>query len=216
LRIPGARWAAAGVVLIAAFVALGLLVSRQPLAIDVAIADSLRGQYQQPAGRVAAVVSDILGPVLPPILGVGLLVGAVMRWRAGNRAFTGVLIRLAVVLLCCRLASAVFKPVFVRTRPRDYPDLSYPSGHVVSVTSTGFVAVLLCVWAAPHMARKVAVVFVVATALSAASRIVLGVHWLTDTIGSVLGVAGIGLIAAVVLRVLPGPRDPVPADTKAA
>jgi undecaprenyl-diphosphatase len=139
-----------------------------------------------------------------------------MRWRAGDRAFAFVLIRLTVVLLLCRLTSTVFKPVFVRTRPRDYPDLSYPSGHVVSVASTGFVAVLLCLWAAPRLARKVAVVFAVATVLSAASRIVLGVHWLTDTLGSVLGVAGIGLIAAVVLRVLPGPRDPVPADTKAA
>jgi undecaprenyl-diphosphatase len=216
MTVPTVRWAAAGVVFIALFVALGLLVSRQPLALDVTIADALRGQDLQPAGRVAAVVSDILGPVLPPILGTGLVVGAIVRWRAGDPAFAGVAIRLAVVLLLGRLTSIVFKPVFLRTRPRTYPDLSYPSGHVVSVASTGFVAVLLCVWSAPRLARKVAVVFAVATVLSAASRIVLGVHWLTDTIGSVLGVAGIGLIATVVLRVLPGPRDPVLADTEAA
>jgi undecaprenyl-diphosphatase len=206
-----ARWAASGVVMLAAFVGLGLLVSKQPLKIDVVIADALRGQYARPLGRVAGVVTDVFGPVLPVVLGVGLLLAAI-RWRD----HASVVLRIVVVLVLCRVTSTVFKPIFTRQRPRAYPDLSYPSGHVVSVASTGLAAALVCLWLAPRLVRRVVAIAVAATVLSAACRIVLGVHWLTDTIGAALAVTGIGLVAAVALRLLPGPRDRVSASTETA
>ena len=129
------RWLVVGVVLSAAFVLLGLSVARQPLALDVAVADALRGVYAQPLGRVAQAGSDVLGPVLPFVLGTALVALALRR-----RERVGLCVRLAAVLVLCRLTSLVFKPVFLRRRPRDYPDLSYPSGHVTSVASTGFVS----------------------------------------------------------------------------
>jgi undecaprenyl-diphosphatase len=103
----------------------------------------------------------------------------------------------------CRLTSIVFKPVFLRQRPREYPDLSYPSGHVVSVASAALVVVLLAAWLAPRLARKAAVVGAVITVLAAACRVVLGVHWVTDTVGAVLAVLGVGLVSASALRLLP-------------
>jgi undecaprenyl-diphosphatase len=39
----------------------------------------------------------------------------------------------------------------------------------------------------------------------AVSRLVLGVHWLTDTVGAVLAVLGVEFASAAVLRLLPGP-----------
>jgi undecaprenyl-diphosphatase len=215
MTVPRVRWAVLGVVLCVAFVALGLLVSRQPLPLDSAIANALQGQWQRPAGTVATVISDALGPVLPWVFGAILFVAALLSWRGGERVRATVLLKIIAVVVLCRLTS-VFKPVFGRTRPRDYPDLSYPSGHVVSTASTGVGAVLLCLWLAPRLLRRVAVIAAVATVLCAASRMVLGVHWLSDTVGSVFAVLGVGILTTVALRLLPKPPDPVFADQEAA
>ncbi|MEU4250869.1 phosphatase PAP2 family protein [Amycolatopsis sp. NPDC026612] len=198
MSVPVQRWLVVGVVLSAAFVLLGLGVARHPLALDVAVSDALRGTYARPLGRVAQAGSDVLGPVLPFVLGAALLALALRR-----REHLGLCLRLAAVLVLCRLTSLVGKPLFLRERPRGYPDLSYPSGHVVSVASTGFVLVLLCAWLWPRLVRRVAAAVAVATVLSAACRVVLGVHWVTDTIGAVLAVAGVGLLSACALRLLP-------------
>ncbi|QRP44237.1 phosphatase PAP2 family protein [Amycolatopsis sp. FDAARGOS 1241] len=198
--VPRVRWVVTGVVLLAAFVALGLLVDRQPLRLDVEVATALRGQDTRPAGLVAGVVTNVLGPVLPWVLGV-VLVAFALR----DRARLSVYARLAAVLVLCRVMSVVFKPAFLRQRPRAYPELSYPSGHVVSVAATGLVVVLLCGWAARRFVRLATFVAAAATVLAAVCRIVLGVHWVTDTVGAVLAVLGMGLVSATALRLLPFP-----------
>jgi membrane-associated phospholipid phosphatase len=192
-----------GTIMLIGFLLLGVLVDDRPPLVDVALADALRGQHTRPAGRVADLVTDVLGPVLPFALAVVLLVIAYRR-----RDLTMLCVKLGIVLVLCRLSSLIAKPVFLRERPREYPDLSYPSGHVVAVAATGFVAVLLCVWTRPHLRRLAVWIAVAATVASALCRVVLGVHWLTDTAGSVLAVGGIGLIAAAGLGLLPLPRDP--------
>ena len=198
MSVPLQRWLVIGAVFCAAFVLLGLSVARQPLTLDVEVANALHGVYAEPLGRVAQAGSDVLGPVLPYVLGVALLALALRR-----REHLGLCVRLAVVLLLCRLTSLVFKPVFLRERPRDYPDLSYPSGHVTSVASTGFVLVLLCAWLWPRLVKRVLSASAVAVVLCAACRVLLGVHWVSDTIGAVLAVTGVGLLSACALRLLP-------------
>ncbi|WP_156096818.1 phosphatase PAP2 family protein [Amycolatopsis jejuensis] len=198
--MPRVRWIVTGLVVFAAFFVLGLLVDRQPLQLDLEVANALRGQEIRPAGQIAGVLTSVLGPVLPYVLGV-VLVAVVLR----DRAQFSLCVRLAVVLALCRLTSVAFKPVFMRQRPRVYPELSYPSGHVVSVAATGLVAVLLCAWVLPRFVRWALWCAAVATVLAAACRIVLGVHWVTDTVGAVLAVLGVGLVSASALRLLPGP-----------
>lgn len=203
MNVPRARLAVLGAVLVAAFVALGLTVRTAPLALDAAIARGLDGTWRKPLGTAAGIVSDVLGPVLPVLFGIGLLLAAALR-----RPQAGVLLRLVLVLLACRLTS-LLKAVFDRQRPRDYPELSYPSGHVVSVASTGFAAILLCAWLAPRLVRWVAAVAAAATIFCATARIVLGVHWLSDTVGATLAVTGVGLIVAAGVGLLPPrPRQP--------
>jgi len=209
VTVPRVRWAVAGVVLAGAFFWLGLLVDRQPLPLDQKVATALRGQDSQPAGQMAGVLTNVLGPVLPYLLGAVLL-ALVLR----DRSRFPLCARLAVVLLLCRLTSLVFKPVFQRQRPRAYPDLSYPSGHVVSVASTGFVAILLCAWLLPRLLRWAVWGAVAATVLSAACRVVLGVHWVTDTVGAVLAVLGVGLLAATALGLLPLPARERPEERR--
>lgn len=191
-----------GTILLIGFLLLGLAVKDQPPPVDVALADALRGQHTRPAGQVADLVTDVLGPVLPFALGAVLLVIAYRR-----RDLTLLCAKLGMVLVLCRLTSVSAKPVFLRERPREFPDLSYPSGHVVAVAATGFVAVLLCAWTRPRSRRLAIWIAVAATIAGALCRVILGVHWLTDTAGSVLAVGGVGLIAAAGLGLLPPPRD---------
>ncbi|PXY21674.1 phosphatidic acid phosphatase [Prauserella sp. PE36] len=195
-----------GVLLLAAFVALGVFVSGSPGGLDSLLGDLLHDRWRGPAGVLAEAVSAVLGPVLPVLFAVALAIGALVLWRRGERDSAGTVLRVLVLLVLCRATSWLAKPVFERERPRVYPDFSYPSGHVVSVASTGVAAVVLCTLLAAHLVTVVTRVAVVSTLLCAASRVVLDVHWLTDTVGAVLAVSGVGLLSAVALRLLPPVR----------
>jgi membrane-associated phospholipid phosphatase len=217
VTVPPARWAMLGALLFAMFLTLGIAVARQPLELDLAVTGVLTGTWHGPAGAVAGVVSGILGPVLPVLLGCGLLIAAGLSLMRDERSRAWLLLRVAIVLVLCRLTSWVAKPLFLRERPRAYPDLSYPSGHVVSVASAGFAAILLFALFAPRLVRGVMAIVAVAIALCALSRLVLGVHWLTDTVGAVFAVTGIGLLSTVVLRLPPAvPLRPVSVEDEAA
>ena len=191
-----------GASLLVAFLILGVTVSDTAPGVDRLVADSLGGGWRHTAGDVAFVVSAVLGPVLPALFGLGLLIGALVAHRRGDTRLRGLLLRAAVLLAACRAVSLV-KPVFERARPREYPDFSFPSGHVVSVASVGFTLVVLCAWLAARRLRAVVWWSVGAVALAAACRIVLDVHWLTDVLGASLGVVGLGLLTATGLGLLP-------------
>jgi membrane-associated phospholipid phosphatase len=204
------RWWWPGGVLCGLFVALGLAVTAHPLAVDLSVAGALQGLWRGELGRVTAVVSDTIGIVLPAVFALTLLVAAALCWYRGLRRERDTVLRVLPVLLLSRLTSAIGKPLFLRVRPRAYPEFSYPSGHVVAMTSTGLAAVLLCVWLAPGLTRWVAAASAALTVLVAVTRLVLGVHWLTDTIGGVLGALGVGLVSAAAVRLVPGPVPVTP------
>ena len=102
--------------------------------------------------------------------------------------------------LCC--ATLLVRWLFDRVRPVEYHLPSYPSGHTVAVASTAFTLVVLLrrgvVWAA------------LAVLVAGFARVVLAMHWVTDVIGAVLGVTGIGLVAALVLGLVTSGREFVP------
>ncbi|WP_436495616.1 phosphatase PAP2 family protein [Actinokineospora sp. HUAS TT18] len=185
----------AGLVLV--FVLLGIAVSGQPPTVDRFVADAVGGG---PAVQVASVVTNVLGPVLPAVAALALLVAALVV-----RARASLFLRAIVLLAACRAVSLV-KPLFERTRPTDYPDFSFPSGHVVSVASVGFTAAVLCAWLARERLRTVLLGAVLTVVIAAMCRVLLDVHWLTDVVGATLGVAGVGLLTARALRLLPAQR----------
>ncbi|GAA3011603.1 phosphatase PAP2 family protein [Actinokineospora diospyrosa] len=194
------RLATLGVLLLGLFLVLGKLVSGAAPGVDVAVADTLGGDWQGTAGRVAYAGSLVLGPVLPAVAALGLVVAALVN--RGRPRLMGLLLRCVLLLAVCRAVSLV-KPVFDRARPRDYPDFSFPSGHVVSVASVAFTAVVLCAWLAAHRLRLVVAVSAVAVVVAALCRVLLDVHWLTDVVGATVGVVAVGLLAGVALRLLP-------------
>ncbi|GAB2976805.1 phosphatase PAP2 family protein [Amycolatopsis acidiphila] len=199
------RGLATGLVFLALFIALGLAVAKHPLAIDLAVTGAFEGLWRGTLGSVTNVVSDLLGMVVPAAVMIGVLVGAILTWYRRLRREAWIALRVLLVYGVARLTSWVAKPIFLRARPRAYAEFSYPSGHVVSIASAGLAVVLLCRWLAPTLTRWAALAFGLATVVVALTRLLLGVHWLSDTVGAVLGVLGTGLLAAAVLRLLPGP-----------
>lgn len=207
------RWLGAGLAFLALFVALGITVAGHPLGVDLAVTGAFQGLWRGTFGNVTKITSDLLGLYLPETVMFGVLVGAGLAYYRGMRREAWLAVRALVVYGLARLTSWTGKPIFERARPREYAEFSYPSGHVVSVASAGLAVVLLCAWLAPHLTRWAVLVASVVTVLVALTRLILGVHWLSDTVGAVLGVLGIGLLGAAALRLLPGP---VPGPVRAA
>jgi membrane-associated phospholipid phosphatase len=207
------RWLATGLAFLALFIALGIAVAKHPLAVDLSVTGAFEGLWRGTVGSVTNVVSDLLGIVVPAAVMIGVLVGAILAWYRELRREAWIALRVLIVYGLARLTSWVAKPIFLRERPRLYAEFSYPSGHVVAIASTGLAVVLLCRWLAPAATRWAALGFAIATVVVALTRLILGVHWLSDTVGAVLGVLGSGLLGAAVLRLLPGP---VPARAIAA
>lgn len=150
-------------------------------------------------------VTDLGGPLLVSVLSLVLALGL---WRAGRP-------RLALLVVASRIGAAVLstglKQVVDRLRPVvDEPVASalgpsFPSGHALGAaafwTTTGLVALSL---AAPARRRTRALVIGVAVTvpvLVAATRVLLGVHFVSDVVaGLVLGTGWTALCAAALLQ----------------
>jgi undecaprenyl-diphosphatase len=100
----------------------------------------------------------------------------------------------------------LLQDVFQRQGPTAVPDWSYPSGHVTISTAVAVTAVVLSTHLAAPRRGLVWVATIVAVLLTAASRVTLGEHFLTDVVGAVSGTVGVGVLAAVTLGMLPTAR----------
>ncbi|MFD1148318.1 phosphatase PAP2 family protein [Saccharothrix hoggarensis] len=183
-----------GVVLALASLVLGLSVNDDVPALD-------RDLHLAAVGlgpgftHAAAVVSFVLSPGLATIALLSLL----MRALLAKDVF---LLRCAVLLAAC-WSTLLARHGYQRVRPIEFPKWSYPSGHVTAVTSVAFTGVVLCAWLARRHLKRAVALACAAVALTAASRVVLEMHWFTDTVGAVLGVVGVGLVVARALRLTP-------------
>ncbi|PSL56480.1 undecaprenyl-diphosphatase [Saccharothrix carnea] len=145
--------------------------------------------------HASAVVSFVLSPGLATIALISL----------GLRAFLAkdpLLARGAVLLAVC-WSTLFARYWYQRVRPIEFPKWAYPSGHVTAVTSVAFTGVVLCAWLARRYLKVAVALAGTAVVLTAASRVVLDMHWFTDTVGAVLAVVGVGLVVARALGLLP-------------
>jgi undecaprenyl-diphosphatase len=189
--------AGVGAVLALMSVVLGVSVDSAPPELDSALRGAVLGlgpNYQ----RAADVVSLVLSPGLATIALVSLVLRA---WLARE-----VLVLKAAALLAVSWASVLSRWFYLRVRPVEYDLPSYPSGHVTAVTAVAVTAVVLCAHLRPALVRPVLAGSAVAVVLCAASRVVLEMHWFTDTVGAVLATTGVGLVAALALGLLPPRR----------
>ncbi|WP_158840493.1 phosphatase PAP2 family protein [Saccharothrix deserti] len=183
-----------GVVLALASMVLGLSVRDEPPALDQGL--HLVALDLGPAfAHSAAVVSFVLSPGLATIALLALGLRALL-------AKDLLLLRAAVLLAAC-WCTLLARYGYQRLRPIEYPKWAYPSGHVTAVTSVAFTGVVLCAWLARRYLKHAIALACAAVVVTAASRVVLEMHWFTDTVGAVLAVVGVGLVVARALGLLP-------------
>lgn len=176
-------------VLVISWVLLGM---PEVTGLDVWVHDALpRPEWLR---ATAFAVSLVLGPT------VGWAFAAVLFVLAWRRRDLRLWKALALHGLCC--ATLLTRWLFDRARPLEYHLPSYPSGHTVAVASVAFTMVVLfkrgVLWA------------MLAVLVAGFARVVLEMHWVTDVIGAVLGVTGVGLVAALALGLVTSGRELVP------
>ncbi|SES14648.1 phosphatase PAP2 family protein [Lentzea albida] len=177
---------AVAAVLVISWILLGL---PETTGLDVWVHDALpRPEWLK---ATAFAVSLVMGPT------IGWAFAAVLFVLAWKRRDARLWKALALHAICC--ATLLTRFLFDRVRPVEYHLPSYPSGHTVAVASVGFTMVVLLkrgvLWA------------VLAVLVAGFARIVLEMHWVTDVVGAVLGVTGVGLLAAMVLGLVTSGRE---------
>ncbi|MDX8050224.1 phosphatase PAP2 family protein [Lentzea sp. BCCO 10_0798] len=180
---------AVAAVLVISWILLGL---PEVTGLDVWVHDELpRPEWLR---TTAFAVSLVMGPT------IGWAFAAVLFVLAWRRRDPRLWKALALHGLCC--ATLLTRFLFDRVRPVEYHLPSYPSGHTVAVASVGFTMVVLL--------RRGVLWAVLAVLVAGFARIVLEMHWVTDVVGAVLGVTGVGLLAAMVLGLVTSGRELVP------
>lgn len=174
--------------------------------------------HRSPNWTLAAKISTIAGaPAI--IITIAVVIAAFLTWRSG-RIVAGTAI-LATVAFAAALNTAM-KSLISRERPPastqlvDQINMSYPSGHVAGTTALVGVVLLAYLAGRPSRLRAAtaATAAVLIVAVIALTRLYLGVHWLSDTIGgALLGttvvMASAGFLATARVLHLRG-RDPQP------
>jgi undecaprenyl-diphosphatase len=188
------RVALLGVLLVAVSIALGVAVRDTVPALDA----ELNG-YPPLHSAALVVLARWISFVLSPGLATIVLIGLAARALLGKDRLV---FRAAVLLALC-WCTVLARYAYRRVRPIEYPVWSYPSGHVTAVTSVAVTAVVLCGWLARRWLRVAVLLAVTAVVLVSVSRVVLRMHWFTDTVGSVAAVVGVGLLAGLALGLIP-------------
>jgi len=203
-----ARFVVAGGVALVAVVALGAL-SRLAAPVDADVADVVAAVRHPALETAARVVDRTFGGVggVAVVVGVSVLVGV----RRGPRGGAAV----AVAATLAWAGSEGLKALFARVRPEDglleLADGSYPSGHTTTAAALAVgVVCALTVSRSDAGARGVGAAAVAAAALviavTAWSRLYLGVHFASDTVGGALLGAGVALVVVPGARLLAGRR----------
>lgn len=185
LALTGA--AAVFVLMVAAFVGIteGWIERDELYVVDRAVQQALAGALS-PALVSAMAALTHLGDVLAAVLVGGVLVVVFLMRRAWER-----LVALGLVLGVGQGVLWGLKALFSRPRPSDglvaAAGASFPSGHTfTAVVLYGFLLVLVWRWTdRPGLRGGATVLLGTAMLAVGLSRIVLGVHWVSDVLGGI-------------------------------
>jgi undecaprenyl-diphosphatase len=196
-------WVAAALAVAGAALAWAVHVGPLPFvrAMDAWAAQGARA-VTTPALRTLAVrLSDVGDIVALTLLTLTVTATAVLLWRRRHGVATVWLLSITVNSLAVR----VLKNLFERARPDPVPGLvtsgySFPSGHAAGALMVyGLLAWLLCQRASLRGRWLIGVAAALLIAAIAASRVLLGVHYLSDVLGGLLWA---GMVLAVTVGIL--------------
>ncbi len=165
---------------------------------DASVATWFADSRSDVLGNVGKLVASLTTPF---VLVAGTLIASVALW-ARSRKQDAVLLAGSVFL--AYLVGAIAKKLEGRARPIAPINLSpetepsFPSGHVLVVTTIAFVALGLA-WAHLDRTRRIVctLIAVVAVVVVSLDRLVVGAHWLTDVVGSLALACMIGSCAMI-------------------
>lgn len=192
-----------GVLLLVAMTIVGkLLTARGPVATGELKFDVGLSEHRDLIGIVLSdSVSTILGPVVAPLLVIGV---CIFFWQGHARRIA---VLLATLSASGWLASGVLKILVHRDRPPtdvvnavlpEYAPDGFPSGHTALIAAV-FAAAVVIAWMLGHSRARmlwIASAGAVAVVLVGASRLYLGVHYFFDVLAAPLVAVGGVLIAA--------------------
>lgn len=196
---PRLRAALIGCAWLAATVVTGALLRDRVPALDSWIGDHLYARSGTAAAQVATVISGA-----GSLVGLVALLGAAgaVAWRRRGAA-AGLLLRSGLLMGAC-LATILLQLVFQRPGPAVAgQDWTYPSGHIVVLTAFGLTAIMVSRSLPPVWRSTVTGGVAVVIVLVSASRVALGEHYLVDVAAAVAATVGVGMLAAVLLGLLP-------------
>lgn len=178
------RYLWAGLISFAAFITLGIVVRSKPTSIDLTIAQFFMSHRTDGEIRFANILSAMTAPIIVAPLAIGLL----LLWNYKKQKWSAQDFIPIVLIVATGVASTLAKTIFHRARPGI--DLStlydaepgFPSSHTVFVAAIGSSLLFII---AKRRLLVIAAIFV-ATGFMSSNRLVLGAHWLTDLLGSVL------------------------------
>lgn len=153
------------------------------ITIDATIAQHVQAHLKPRRIQLALNLTQIGSPIVivPATLAAALISAAVRR-----SIWTGVVVTATVGLV--GLGSIVGKQVITAAHPpvgTDVPvEHTFPSGHVASALSLLGIVAIACGAKPRHLIIWLGIAAV--TAVVAATRVYLGAHWFSDTLGGVL------------------------------
>lgn len=194
------RWYLCGITSLFLFAVLALIIKRQALESPLPFVDP---KLQAFAGHLQSndfllKLSTLIDHSLVPLSLVSLLAGLVFLFFTREKIAP---VWLGIVLALCSTGANVFKVIVGRVRPETYrmPEflreqgMSFPSGHVTFIAAlVGCLFLILL----PKINSAFLKVFLALSAfvlilLTMLSRLLLGVHYLSDTVGSLLWVTAV-------------------------
>ncbi|MEY4136217.1 MAG: hypothetical protein RL205_345 [Actinomycetota bacterium] len=152
-------------------------------------------------GAMESIGKLIASLTTPFVLVAGTLIAAVVLWARSRRQDAVIL---AGSVFVAYLLGAIAKKMEGRARPiapinlSPESEASFPSGHVLVVTTITFVALGLA-WA--HLDRTArltwTIIAIVAVTVVSLDRLVVGAHWFTDVVGALALACVIGSCAMI-------------------
>lgn len=184
ILITKSKYLWSGFIFLTAFISLGIAVHSGPTSFDLTVARFFATHRTHSEVAVARFVGAVAEPVVVGLVAIGIFAFRLYRKRFRSLGDFVPIALIASVAVCASLG----KSFFGRARPGAtlatfrIPEPGFPSSHTAYMAAAG------CAFLFITTRRRLLTISAigVATAFIGLDRLVLGVHWFTDLVGSVL------------------------------